>query len=193
MPARPGRAQDDALAHLEGQLFAARPDPCRAWRRSSPCFTANSPYSEVEWTAAEILRLVREEGYRFRDIAVCARSMEGYGALVETIFARYGVPVFLSRMSDILQKPVLALITAALEAAAGGYRYEDVFRYLKTGLTDLSAEDVDLLENYVLKWDLEGSAWTGGRDWTTTPEGTACPSPRRTGPCWSGSTRCGGR
>ena len=66
---------------------------------------ANSPYSEVEWTAAEILRLVREEGYRFRDIAVCARSLEGCGSLVETIFARYGVPVFLSRMSDILQKP----------------------------------------------------------------------------------------
>ena len=40
---------------------------------------ANSPYSEVEWTAAEILRLVREEGYRFRDIAVCARSLEGCG------------------------------------------------------------------------------------------------------------------
>ena len=111
---------------------------------------ANSPYSEVEWTAAEILRLVREEGYRFRDIAVCARSLEGCGSLVETIFARYGVPVFLSRMSDILQKPILALITSALEAASGGYRYDDVFRYLKTGLTGLSAEDVELLENYVL-------------------------------------------
>ena len=125
----------------------------------------------MEWTAAEILRLVREEGCRFRDIAVCARGMEGYGSLIETVFARYGIPVFLSRMSDILQKPILALITSALEAAAGGYRYDDVFRYLKTGLTALSAEDVDLLENYVLKWNLEGSAWTAKRDWANHPKG----------------------
>ena len=105
-----------ALAHLEGQLFAPRPDPWAGEAEELTMLKANSPYSEVEWTAAEILRLVREEGYRFRDIAVCARSLEGCGSLVETIFARYGVPVFLSRMSDILQKPILALITSALDA-----------------------------------------------------------------------------
>lgn len=160
-----------ALAHLERELFAPSPAPWTGEGDALTLFTANSPYSEVEWTASEILRLVREEGYRFRDIAVCARSMEGYGSLIETVFARYGIPVFLSRMSDILQKPILALITSALEAAAGGYRYDDVFRYLKTGLTALSAEDVDLLENYVLKWNLEGSAWTAKKDWANHPKG----------------------
>ena len=160
-----------ALAHLERELFAPSPAPWTGEGDALTLFTANSPYSEVEWTAAEILRLVREEGCRFRDIAVCARGMEGYGSLIETVFARYGIPVFLSRMSDILQKPILALITSALEAAAGGYRYDDVFRYLKTGLTALSAEDVDLLENYVLKWNLEGSAWTAKRDWANHPKG----------------------
>ena len=170
---RTGRAgpKAPALAHLERELFAPSPAPWTGEGDALTLFTANSPYSEVEWTASEILRLVREEGYRFRDIAVCARSMEGYGSLIETVFARYGIPVFLSRMSDILQKPILALITSALEAAAGGYRYDDVFRYLKTGLTALSAEDVDLLENYVLKWNLEGSAWTAKKDWINHPKG----------------------
>ena len=170
---RTGRAgpKAPALARLERELFAPSPAPWTGEGDALTLFTANSPYSEVEWTASEILRLVREEGYRFRDIAVCARSMEGYGSLIETVFARYGIPVFLSRMSDILQKPILALITSALEAAAGGYRYDDVFRYLKTGLTALSAEDVDLLENYVLKWNLEGSAWTAKRDWANHPKG----------------------
>ncbi len=180
-----------ALAHLERELFAPSPAPWTGEGDALTLFTANSPYSEVEWTAAEILRLVREEGCRFRDIAVCARGMEGYGSLIETVFARYGIPVFLSRMSDILQKPILALITSALEAAAGGYRYDDMFRYLKTGLTALSAEDVDLLENYVLKWNLEGSAWTATGP--TTPRATAAPSPRRTPPCSPGSTPCGNR
>ena len=160
-----------ALAHLEGQTFAPWPVPLEEGGEEVTLFTANTPYSEVEWTAAEILRLVREEGYRFRDIAVCARSLEGYGPTIETVFARYGVPVFLSRMSDILEKPILTLITAALDTVSGGYRYDDLFRCLKTGLTGLSQEDVDLLENYALTWSLEGSAWTGKKDWTNHPKG----------------------
>ena len=169
--ALPAEGRSSALAHLESQLFAPQPMPFPEQPEGLSLFTALSPYSEVEWTAAEILRLVREEGYRFRDIAVCARSMEEYGSLIQTVFARYGVPVFLSRMSDILEKPILALITAALDTAAGGYRYDDIFRYLKTGLTDLSQEDVDLLENYALTWNLEGSAWTGRKPWTNHPKG----------------------
>ena len=160
-----------SLAYLEQELFAPRPTPLEDGGEGVTLFTANTPYSEVEWTAAEILRLVREEGYRFRDIAVCARSLEGYGPTIETVFARYGVPVFLSRMSDILEKPILTLITAALDTVAGGYRYDDLFRCLKTGLTGLGQEDVDLLENYALTWGLEGSAWTGKKDWSNHPKG----------------------
>lgn len=167
----PAQARTAPLCHLERELFAPQPMPFPEVPEGLGLFTARSPYSEVEWTAAEILRLVREEGFRFRDIAVCARGMEEYGSLIETVFARYGVPVFVSRMSDILEKPILTLITAALDTAAGGWRYDDVFRYLKTGLTDLSREDVDLLENYVLTWNLEGSAWTGAKPWSSHPKG----------------------
>ncbi len=58
---------------------------------------------------------------------------------------------------------------------AGGYVYDDVFRYLKTGLTDLGEEDRDLLENYVLKWDIRGSRWTQEKPWTCTPGAMASP------------------
>ena len=159
------------LAHLEKNLFSLGPQVFEGPAEEIALFTANTPYSEVEWVAAEILRLVREENYRFRDIALCARSLEGYGPTLETVFARYGIPLFLGKMSDILEKPILTLITAALDTVAGGYRYDDLFRYLKTGLTDLSGEDVDLLENYALTWSLEGSAWTGKKAWTNHPKG----------------------
>ena len=74
-------------------------------------------------------------------------------------------------MTDILEKPILILVTAALDTVANGYRYEDVFRYLKTGLTDLPEEDRDLLENYVLKWNLRGSRWTQKKAWSLHPRG----------------------
>ncbi|WP_251319058.1 PD-(D/E)XK nuclease family protein [Flintibacter muris] len=165
----PGKAKP--LAHLERAVFAEdtpQPIPCGG---AVELFQAATPRGEVEWTAARILRLVREEGYRFRDMGVVARNYGAYRDLTESVFGRYGVPVFSSAMTDILEKPVLALVTAALDTTAGGYRYDDVFRYLKTGLTDLSQEDVDLLENYVLKWDIKGSRWTQAKDWSWHPKG----------------------
>ena len=172
-PRREGKTE--ALAAVEAALAGEAVEPLGGARPDIRLFAANTPYSEVEWTASEILRLVREEGFRFRDIAVAARSMEGYAQIIETVFARYGVPVFLSRMADILQKPILALITAALDTVAGDYRYDDLFRYLKTGLTGLSAEECDLLENYALKWDLKGGRWTQKGDWTMHPRGYGLP------------------
>ena len=169
----PAQGRTPALAALEAGLFDRSAPPAAGVPSGLTLFLARSPRSEAEWAAAGILRLVREEGYRFRDIAVGCRSMEGWGELLETVFARYGIPLFLSRMDDILQKPVLTLITAALATVAGGYRYDDIFRYLKTGLTGLADEDRDLLENYVLKWDLRGSRWTARADWTMHPEGYA--------------------
>lgn len=90
-----------------------------------------TPRGEVEWTAARILELVRREGLRFRDIGVVARSYRTYQDLVESVFARYGVPVFSSSMSEILISPP-GSGTGALDTVAGGYVYDDVFRYLKT-------------------------------------------------------------
>ena len=138
-------------------------------------YRAPSPYAEVERTAAELLRLAREGGYRWREMAVTARSMEVYGPLISLIFPRYGVPVFLARMDDILQKPILSLVVSALDTVAGDYAYEDVFRYLKTGLTGLTHDEVDLLENYVLKWNLRGRNWTQKAPWTFHPEGYSRP------------------
>ena len=144
---------------------------------------ASSPRAEVEWAAARTLGLARDQGLRFRDIGVVARNYGAYRDLIESIFPRFGIPVFSSAMSDILEKPVLALVTAALDTVAGNYAYDDVFRYLKTGLTDLPQEDRDLLENYVLEWDIPGPG---------IPGAMVSPGRRRTALWWTGWTPPGG-
>lgn len=164
-------ARCPSLAFLEENLFGEGPGQAWAGECAVVRVAAASPRQEVEWCAAEILRLLREENCRCRDIAVCARRLDGYGELVESVFARYGVPVFLSAMEDVLEKPVLALVTSALAAAGSDYPYEELFRYLKTGLTGITEEERDLLENYVLTWDLKGPAWTRQKPWDMHPEG----------------------
>lgn len=168
---RPSPTRAPAMVELEQRLFGAVDGESMSCGRQVQLFSAPDPRTEVEWAAAAILDLVREHGLRYRDIGVVTRNYERYDGLVESVFDRYGIPVFRSAMSDILQKPVLTLVTAALDAVSGGYTYDDVFRYLKSDLTDLTREERDVLENYVLKWDLRGSRWTQEESWNMHPKG----------------------
>ena len=166
----PASEVSGALDHIERCFFG----PARMMAGGTDAvalYEAGSAYSECEWTTAQILKLVREEGYRCRDITVTARDLDGYAAALQTVFARYGIPLYDARRSDILQSSVLTLLLGALDAASGGFEYEDVFRCLKTGLAGLTMEECDVLENYALKWDLRGAAWTREAPWTAHPDG----------------------
>lgn len=158
------------LEHLERNLFVESPELYEGdWDGSVFVGCAPSPRDEVAWAAGEIRALVQAGGIRYQDIALSARSMDRYREHVESIFIQYGIPVFQSEKTDILQKPVFTLITSAMDAVSGGYAYEDVFRYLKTGLAGLTQEECDRLENYVLTWNIWGSRWN--RKWTMHPGG----------------------
>lgn len=164
------RACDPSLRFAEEHLFGDLPDP-REGACAVTLLSAADRRLEVEWAASEILRLMREENYRCRDIALCAAQWSDYGELVDSVFPRYGIPVFRSVMEDVLRKPVLALVTSALAAVAEDYPYEEMFRYLKTDLTGIGREERDLLENYVLTWNIRGGTWMREKPWDMHPEG----------------------
>ena len=160
------------LRHLEQALFAhPMPSYTGPWDGSIVVHELPSPREEVAWAAGEIRALVRQGRVRYRDIVVTARSMDPYWEQLEGVFAQYDIPLFQADKTDLLQKPLFTLITAALDAVNGGYLYEDMFRYLKTGLAGLSLPECDQLENYVLTWDIWGSRWTGAGGWTRHPGG----------------------
>lgn len=159
-----------ALDHIERCFFGAADEYDQA-TDTVTLYEAGTAYSECEWVASQILQLVRERGYRYREITVTARSLDSYAGAIESVFARYGIPLYYAHRSDILKSPVLTLLLGALDAASGGFEYEDVFRCLKTGLAGLSMEECDLLENYALKWELRGAMWTREAPWTAHPDG----------------------
>lgn len=136
-------------------------------------YAAASPFDECEHAAAYIRRKVRDEGARYRDFVVAARDIEPYSAVLAMAMARYDVPVFLAEKPDLLSRPPMALVTGALDAAQSYFKYEDLFGCLKTGLTSLTRDEVDKLENYVLTWNIRGGAWE--RAWTEHPDGYGLP------------------
>ena len=128
----------------------------------------DSVLAECEFAASKAIELV-SEGCRWRDIAVAVRGFESYRPALEHAFEHYGVPLFVAARSDIMQKPLPLLVSAALDAVTGGYEYDDMFAYLKTGLAGLAPEETDLLENYCITWNIRGGAWQS--EWTMHPEG----------------------
>lgn len=165
---------DTALGHLERYFFGDTvpfDGRCDAVRLRE----ADTVFSEVEQTAADILRLAAEGKCRYREITVAVRNLGDYAGVIETVFERYGIPAYLSRRSDILEKPAVSVLTGVLAAIGNGYEYDDMFRWLKTGLAGLTPEECDVLENYVLKWEIHGKMWLRDVDWTENPDGYGAP------------------
>ena len=162
------RQEDSPLGHLERHCFGSD----AVWEETDAValYQAATAYTEVEYVSARIRRLAAQ-GYRYRDLAVASRSMDVYGPLLESVFRRDGIPAYISRRSDILEKPVMTLLLSAVDAVTGGFEYEDMFRYLKTGMTDVTAAECDLLENYVIRWDIRGNMWLRDVPWTLNPDG----------------------
>ena len=142
------------------------------WSGASPVrlIRARSMSAECEEAAALCLALVRDGGCRWRDIAIVARGFEDYRGTLESVFRHYGVPLFTAGRSDLMAKPLPALISCAYEILQGGWALDDVVSYLRTGLAGLDSAACDELESYLFKWQLRGSAWQRRRDWHQHPD-----------------------
>ncbi|MDY3287213.1 MAG: PD-(D/E)XK nuclease family protein [Eubacteriales bacterium] len=167
-PARPG---DVAVleASLEDYGAPSYEGECPAVR----LYAARNVPSECAAAAAELLRLVREKRLRFRDCAVVSPAPGSYAQTLTATLERCGVPYFLSEKTDLLATPVCALAVTALDAAAGGMETEDVLAWLKTGLTPLSHDEIDRIENYCLVRKIR--SFSSASPWTGHPDGTARP------------------
>jgi len=155
----------EELCHLEEYLFSF---PYKVYPDETSdiyIFAAANIRSEVEDTARDIIRLCREKGMRYRDIAVVCRNLDVYEKQISTVFAQYGISCFIDVKRDISKHPLVLLIISVLEIFINNWSYESVFRYLKTGLTNVDRESVDLIENYVLACGIKGSKWTQQEPW----------------------------
>jgi ATP-dependent helicase/nuclease subunit B len=157
------------LAHLERNLNAYPYITHREKTRDISLFSSVNIFSEIEAAARDIVRLCRDEGLRYRDIAVVVRNLADYERQIEVIFVDYEIPYFIDQKVEISNHPLVRLLLSMPDIFIENWSYEAVFRYLKTGLTGIEQSDIDQLENYILACGIRGSRWTNGLDWTMSP------------------------
>ena len=156
----PRRFKDNkVLAHLEKNIYCYPLKEYKGKVDDIRLYRANNSYDEVEFIAKDILRLVRDEGYRYKDISIICRNVEGYEKITSVIFDDYEIPYYIDKKVDVASNPLVILITAAFDIITKNWSYESVFRYLKSGLLGIDREYVDMLENYVLAHGIKGQKW----------------------------------
>lgn len=154
------------LKHMEKHFFAS---PTVGWRGDSAglvVIEAANRRMEVEGVARDMIRLCRDEGYRWRDMGILLRATESYVDLVETVLADYEIPFFSDRKRQSFHHPLAELLRSALDVVIERWSYEPVFRCFKTDLFSVTRDEVDRLENYVLEFGIRGTKWTKGQVWT---------------------------
>ena len=162
------RYQNPALEWIALEYPSLCPEPF-AEKPTGVCFSACGDfYDEMEVVAAQIGELVRS-GYRYREIAVIARSLERYLAPLQTVFGRYDIPFFTDLRMDIEVHPLVNTILCALEAVRGGFDTDQLLLLSKSMISGLDELAAGELENYCFVWNVQGNEWKS--DFVNNPDG----------------------
>lgn len=125
---------------------------------------------EADFVCANIRKLVRNEGYRYSDIAVICAAPAKYRDAVRSAALRYEVPMFVDLPEPVSEKPLLRYLDCLL-CAAEDPRGINIIRYIRSGFAripsdkkegktvPLTLRDQHITEEYANRWDLKNRRW----------------------------------
>lgn len=126
-------------------------------------------YDEADYIARNIRKIVRTEGYRYRDFAVVARDIDSCRSALIDAFERYRVPCFSDERIDADSLELFRLVMIAVDCVVGNFSNEIMLRYVKNLLSPITVEQASELEKYALMWKKSGDDWFA--EWTENPNG----------------------
>ena len=132
-------------------------------------YLCETPYSEAELVASEICKAV-QDGTRYNEIAIILRDAEKYRGILDVALEKYNIPYFMSEKTDLSIKPLSKFIFSALKVKESNWRGDNLIAHLKSGYCDIDPFDIDIFEDYVHTWNINGNKFLGEK-WTMNPDG----------------------
>lgn len=164
--------EQEALAFLEKHLFRYGAGAYEKEQEQVKLYLAKNPREEAYAVAEQVRRMMREDGYRLRDIGVIVSDMDVYADHLKQAFIKYDIPFFMDHKRSILLNSFVEYIRSVLHMAEQSFSYESVFRFLRTNLAGFTYEEIDELENYVIGLGIKGyKHWQ--EKWTRKLKGMA--------------------
>ncbi|MDF2677686.1 MAG: addB [Bacillota bacterium] len=150
---------NDEIKALEKNILAVNVDSYKEKSENITIYSSMNPYTETEKVAAKIISLIRDKGYRWKDIAIAVSDMDNYSINIKKIFTQYEIPYFLDIKRDIMDNPFTKYILSILDMFIWNFKHNSVFEYLKSGFSPLDYNEVMKLENFALQYGIEGYKW----------------------------------
>ncbi len=159
--------RNPCITHIEQNIFRNHASAYVGEVEGIRITAAPGIIAEARNIVTEIERLVREENYRYRDIAVLSGATESYADILMYEFSKVGIPCFVDVKKNAMGNPLIEFIRSLFSIIIEDFSYEAVFRFLKCGLMDYATEDIEKLENYCIALGIRGHRkWS--MEWTAT-------------------------
>lgn len=117
-------------------------------------------YAEAEYVFAQIRRLVRDEGYNFRDIAIISRDLTNAADILEDMAYRYDVPLFIDQKTVVAHSSPAMFINAVFEnISSKTFHTKSLLAYIKSPFSAIDMTEASQIEEYAFKWSVDGDMW----------------------------------
>jgi len=153
-------SQAAELALLSGELFAYPVSPSESRRHPArvQAVTLRDPMEECRFAAALCRRLAMKNGWRWNDMLILCRDIDGYRQPLKEAFRACDVPLFLSASRAASRHPLAESLVDALRLAEESPRAEDALALLNAGYMPLEADEAYRLANYIEKYAMKPRA-----------------------------------
>ena len=151
------RFKNAELAAIENNLYNRKIQKYENELNNINLFLAKNEYTEIEKVAKEIIKLVKQDSYRYRDISIITKNIDKYSNLARAVFSKYEIPIFIDEKRDLNQNIIIQYVLSILEIFIKNYSYEAIFNYLKTGFLSVEENDIFKLEKYCLKYGIKNN------------------------------------
>ena len=107
-----------------------------------------------------LIKEIQKNNYRYRDVALICADMTKYQKPLAKYLTRYNIPFYMDSNRSIVSNPLVKYILSVTDILKNNFRQEDVLRFLRTGVSPLSEDEIDELENYIYARGIKGiSKW----------------------------------
>lgn len=163
---------NDELKILEENIFRNRRVPSDEHCNNIFLYSAQNKYEEIDFVCRRIMKLIINENYRLKEIAVVTRNPNMYKDIIDIYFKKYNLPYFIKTSATIESKPLMKFLTNTIKIILSKFSSESIINYLKVGLLKFSTEDISSVENYAATWELSADEWLTG--FFKSPAGSRC-------------------
>ncbi len=149
------RTNSESLAFCEKNFFNNHPEIYPKSAENIRIYKGKDISDECEYISLMIKKHLRA-GVKARDVAVICRDIDKYSGELSYAFKKFEIPFFDDERQAIKMQPLMVFVNYLLRCIIYSFRSEDVLSLAKTGLTELSDEDINALENYIYLWNISG-------------------------------------